>query len=399
MPQVSKAMGAPKKPTSSRRRAHSVASDGARALLRWFRRAARDLPWRRTLDPYAIWVSEIMLQQTQVKTVIPYYERWMSQLPDLEVLARTPIDEVLKLWQGLGYYSRARNLHLAAQAILANHEGQFPTNAEQILSLPGIGRYTAGAISSISFNEPQPILDGNVIRVMTRVHAIATDPKSRAAQAFLWKEAEAWVSAASRITPHHQAGLSGNCSALNQALMELGATICSPKAPQCHQCPLSSLCRAHQKGHELRYPKLPKRAASIARSVYAFVLQSGPRLWVGRRVGGGANSGLWELPTIETPSGSQAQPIPEEMFRLWSGVERTKVCPLIRVKHSITKHRFETSAFVVKIPTRSRRQIEMLATRLGWKEARWMDASDRSRSPFAGAHAKIVLAWESRAHA
>ncbi|MBI1840480.1 MAG: A/G-specific adenine glycosylase [Verrucomicrobia bacterium] len=369
----------------------------ARALLPWFRDVARDLPWRRTLDPYAIWVSEIMLQQTQVKTVIPYYERWMSRFPTAATLAGAHVDEVLKCWEGLGYYSRARNLLAAAQEITARHGGLFPRDMDQILDLPGIGRYTAGAISSIGFNEPRPILDGNVARVLARVHAIGADLKSREAQALLWREAQKWVSAASALPPQHSRELSGNCSALNQAIMELGATLCGPKDPQCAECPLTTLCRARQLDAQLQYPRPPKRVSAIHRSVYAFVVESGARVWIGQRQGGGANAGLWELPTVEVAPGSR--PSAEEVFRQWSRVENARVRPLTRVKHSITRHRFETSAFHVRLSPNARRRIESRSPGLGWEKALWTDREQRAGRPFSAAHARIIAFWEAPAGA
>src|SRR5256712_12257328 len=187
-------------------------------LLQWFAQNARDLPWRRTRDPYAIWISEIMLQQTQVKTVIPYWQRWMRRLPDVRALARARPDAVLKLWEGLGYYLRARNLHQAARTIVDQHGGRFPEKFDEWVALPGIGRYTAGAICSIAFNQPTPVLDGNVMRVLARVFGIAGNPRAKEASAKLWNLAEALVREAAKRQRRDEQ----NCSHLNQALMELG---------------------------------------------------------------------------------------------------------------------------------------------------------------------------------
>src|SRR5438552_2719593 len=186
------------------------------SLLKWFGEAARDLPWRRTRDPYAIWVSEIMLQQTQVKTVLPYWERWMQALPDIESLAKARTETIHKLWEGLGYYTRVRNLQKAAQVIMEIHGGRFPRDFEAVLALPGIGRYTAGAICSIAFNQPKPILDGNVIRVLTRLFGIGGNPRETQVRSKLWEIAHELVVEAAQ-TP----------ALLNQSLMELGALICS----------------------------------------------------------------------------------------------------------------------------------------------------------------------------
>ena len=196
-----------------------------RRLLAWYRRHQRDLPWRRTRDPYAIWVSEIMLQQTQVATAIPYYERFLRRFPHVRALARAPMERVLKSWEGLGYYSRARNLRRAAQIVLAEHGGRLPEEPEALRKLPGIGRYTAGAISSIAFDRDEPVLDGNVIRVLCRVFLIRANPKSARTQKRLWKLAEELLPA-------------GHASFFNQALMDLGATICMPSHPHCDRCPL-----------------------------------------------------------------------------------------------------------------------------------------------------------------
>ncbi|MCX6894473.1 MAG: A/G-specific adenine glycosylase [Verrucomicrobia bacterium] len=222
------------------------------ALLHWFAQNARNLPWRRTRDPYAIWVSEIMLQQTQVKTVIPYWERWLRELPDIAALAAAPPEKIHKLWEGLGYYTRVRNMQKAAQQIVADHAGQFPRDFDAILALPGVGRYTAGAICSIAFNQPTPILDGNVIRVLTRVFGIASDPREKQTNAHLWQLAEELVviaarrPCASRLTPR--------ASHFNQSMMELGALICTPRNPQCEICPVKKLCVAHR---ENRIAELP----------------------------------------------------------------------------------------------------------------------------------------------
>ncbi len=209
-------------------------------LLEWFSKDARDLPWRRTRDPYAIWVSEIMLQQTQVKTVLPYWERWMRRLPDVAALANAHADELHKLWEGLGYYTRVRNLQSAARVIVAQHGTQFPERFEAVLALPGIGRYTAGAICSIAFNQPTPLLDGNVMRVLTRLFGIAENPRAQPTNEFLWSLAGELVRRAETEAQPRA------CSALNQSLMELGALICTPRQPRCEICPVARLCLARR---------------------------------------------------------------------------------------------------------------------------------------------------------
>ena len=206
-----------------------------RALLAWYRANRRELPWRATRDPYAIWVSEAMLQQTRVETAIPYYERFLERFPDVAALASADLDDVLGAWAGLGYYSRARNLHAAARLVAERHGGEVPDDVEQLRALPGVGRYTAGAIASIAFDRPEPVVDGNAARVLTRLHDIREDVRSARVARRLWEESAALVRGP-------QPGL------LNQALMELGARVCTPRAPRCPTCPLLRHCAAYRAG-------------------------------------------------------------------------------------------------------------------------------------------------------
>ncbi|HTA30198.1 MAG TPA: A/G-specific adenine glycosylase, partial [Candidatus Cybelea sp.] len=261
----------------------------ARKLMRWFDQHARDLPWRRTRDPYPIWISEIMLQQTQVKTVIPYYERWMRTLPTIADFAKARPERVLKLWEGLGYYRRVRLAQEAARQIMKDHSGRFPETFDQVLALPGVGRYTAGAICSIAFNQPTAILDGNVIRVLSRLLAIAGDPRSKTVNKKLWLAAESLVIA------------SGDPSRLNQAMMELGALICLPRQPQCPSCPLRRDCLAFRHQRVDEFPTPTPRAAVTQRRFIALIVRHGGRLLVGRRPAGVVNGGLWEFPNVEVP--------------------------------------------------------------------------------------------------
>jgi A/G-specific adenine glycosylase len=206
-----------------------------RALLDWYRANRRDLPWRATRDPYAIWISEAMLQQTRVETAIPYYERFLARFPDLQTLADADSDDVLGVWAGLGYYSRARNLHAAARIVVDEHAGELPDDAEALRSLPGVGRYTAGAVASIAFDRPEPVVDGNVSRVFARLRGIRDDVRKAATVRRLWEEAAALVRG-----PHP--------GDLNQALMELGARVCTPRAPRCPVCPVAHHCEAQRGG-------------------------------------------------------------------------------------------------------------------------------------------------------
>jgi A/G-specific adenine glycosylase len=260
------------------------------AMLRHYDRWHRDLPFRRTRDPYRIWVSEVMLQQTQVATVVPYYRRFLEAFPTVRRLARAPLGRVLKLWEGLGYYSRARNLHAAAKAVVRGHGGRLPRDRDALLALPGIGRYTAGAIRSIAFGAPDPVVDGNIIRILSRLRAIGGDPTSAAAKERFW-------SIASALVPACRPG------DFNQAMMEHGALICTPRAPACGRCPIRRWCRAFALGRPEDFPvRPPAKAVPHRRGVAALVEKAG-RVLVVRRPAEGLLGGLWELPWVERRRG------------------------------------------------------------------------------------------------
>jgi A/G-specific adenine glycosylase len=255
-------------------------------LLAWYEACRRDLPWRRTRDPYAIWVSEIMLQQTRVETVIPYYERFLTRFPTALALAEAPPDDVLAAWSGLGYYRRARLL-LDGARMVASRGGIVPGDREGLLEVPGIGRYTAGAIASIAFGQPVGLVDGNVARVLARVFAIEEDMRKRGI-----RTAEAVADA---IVAKEDPG------AWNQALMELGATICTPRSPSCERCPIASQCRALQQNRVAQLPLLSEKKAPIARRVQTIVATD-PRsgsILLARRRPDLLFGGLWEPPSVE----------------------------------------------------------------------------------------------------
>src|ERR1017187_8609117 len=316
-------------------------------LLNWFATNARDLPWRRTRDPYAIWVSEIMLQQTQVKTVIPFWERWLRELLTIEAAAKAPSDKIHKLWEGLGYYTRGRNLQTAAQIIVEKHGGKFPENFEEVLALPGIGRYTAGAICSIAFNQPTPILDGNVIRVLTRIFGIAENPKQKLTNARLWRLAQELVQNSKLKTKHSKLG----CSHLNQSLMELGALVCTPRNPQCLICPVKKLCVAFKENRTEDLPGLGKREAATARCFIAFVIECNGKFLVHQRPAGVVNAHLWEFPNVEVGARLCApQHVVTEFNKLRVTDPRPEeLTPLCTVKHSITRYRITLEAFIFRL--------------------------------------------------
>lgn len=262
-------------------------------LLRWYDRGKRDLPWRRTADPYAIWVSEVMLQQTQVSVVIPYWEAFLRRFPDVPSLARAPLDDVLAAWRGLGYYARARNLHRAAQTLLERHGGQLPADVEALGELPGFGRYTVGAVGSIAFGLPVPLVDGNVARVLARLFALEGATTHPAYLRALWQLAAALV-------------VGERPGDWNQALMELGATVCRSEQPVCLLCPVRLHCRALASGRvdaipEVR-PRKPRRSLHLA----VAVMRQGDAVLLVRRPESGLFGGLWELPSVESAPGKEA---------------------------------------------------------------------------------------------
>ena len=263
-------------------------ADFAARVLAWFDQHGRhDLPWQQAISPYRVWVSEIMLQQTQVATVLGYYQRFMSALPTVEALAAASADEVLHLWTGLGYYSRARNLHKTAQIVVAEHGGEFPRAVEALAELPGIGRSTAGAIASISMELRAPILDGNVKRVLARFLAQDGYPGETRVAAQLWDAAE-------RLTPH------ARVNHYTQAMMDLGATLCTRSKPSCLLCPLAADCQAHRLGREKDYPQPKPRKALPQKHTLMPLLHDGEgAILLYRRPASGLWGGLWSLPELE----------------------------------------------------------------------------------------------------
>ena len=260
-------------------------------VLLYFEQYQRKMPWRETKNPYAIWISEIMLQQTRVSTVIPYYNRWLEKFPTAHTLAEAPLDHVLSEWAGLGYYSRARNLHRAAKEISANHKGQLPQSLEELRKLPGIGRYTAGAIASIAFRQNAPLVDGNVSRLFSRLFCIEDEIKSNTAIKKIWSIAEKIVVE------------SKNPGDYNQGLMELGATVCTPTNPSCEICPLSNLCQAALSDRQGEFPKQKPRIKNkdlpLMEVSGIWVLRKN-KLLLARRKPEGLFGGLWEIPQSST---------------------------------------------------------------------------------------------------
>mgnify|MGYP000940887460 CR=1 FL=1 len=307
------------------------------ALLTWYRRGHRDLPWRRLGDPYSVWLSEIMLQQTRVETVKDYYRRFLERFPTPLSLAEGPLDDVLSLWSGLGYYSRARNLHAAACVIRDQHGGVFPSDRESVHALPGVGPYTAGAILSIAFGQRAPIVDGNVIRVLSRVYAIDDPQESAATKRRLWELAADLCPAPTPGTAQNDPG------DFNQAMMELGATLCVPKNPSCLVCPLAADCQARAEGDPERYPAQKREREVPTVQVVTLILKRGREVLLVQRPPAGLWGGLWEPPTgdrqdNESPESALARLCQD---RLGLKINLPNLIPLPSFEHVLTHRRMQ----------------------------------------------------------
>jgi A/G-specific adenine glycosylase len=320
-----------------------------KSLLGWFRQFQRDLPWRRTKDPYRIWLSEIMLQQTRVTAAIPYYEKFLRRFPDVRALAGAPPEEVLRLWSGLGYYSRARNLEKAAQQIVAKHGGDFPAQQEDVLALPGIGNYTAAAILSIAFGEKLAVLDGNVARVLARIGALRGDLRS----AQNWKKLQ---ETANRFLDAKSPG------DWNQAMMELGATLCTPKSPQCLLCPVSQFCEGRKLGIAESLPEKRKKRATVevllAAAVFTDVKERTLLLPppANKEENAAADhvpalvSRMWHFPTLSVDGGPLAS-LTVFLREIIPGVSnrRWRVVPAGTVRHAVTYRAITLLPFLIKV--------------------------------------------------
>ncbi|MGO8992616.1 MAG: A/G-specific adenine glycosylase, partial [Polyangiaceae bacterium] len=310
------------------------------SLLNWYAGARRDLPWRRTRDPYAIWLSEVMLQQTRVETVVPYYERFLARWPTVRALAEAPLDDVLGAWSGLGYYRRARMLHAAAGAIA--EERAFPPDAESLARVKGIGRYTAGAVASIAYGEAAPLVDGNVARVFARLFAIEEDVRAAKGIERLWGLAEELVHA-------------GDPGSWNQALMELGATVCTPREPRCLVCPVRDACRARALGIERELPRLKAKAKPQVEQRWALVATDGGSVVLGQRRAELRFGGMWEPPSVRIAckDGDEGTQETERQaaarLSALTGARLAKVRRGGEVTHVLSHRRLEVSVLVAEL--------------------------------------------------
>lgn len=347
-------------------------------LLDWYDHDPADLPWRRTRDPYAIWISEIMLQQTQIATVVPYYERWMARFPTVAALAAAPLDDVLKVWEGLGYYSRARNLHAAARTVMADLNGRLPTTAATLQQLKGIGPYTAGAIASIAYDERVPVLDGNVIRVLTRLYDIADDVTQAATRTRLWQLAADLVPA-QRPGDH------------NQALMELGQRVCTPVKPLCLLCPLRDDCLARQRGTQLERPVKPPRQRTPHYDVVAGIIWQDSKpaadahFLIAQRPLDSMLGGLWEFPGGKQEDGETLPAALQREIREELAIEIAVDAPLTSVRHAYTHFRITLHAFHA-------RHLAGSPQHLGVANHAWVTLADLESYAFAVTDRKIIAA-------
>ncbi len=359
----------------------ALATPLSEALRPWFFSHQRDLPWRRTSDPYAIWISEVMLQQTQVATVQPYYERFLRRFPDVQALAAAPQQQVLELWAGLGYYRRVSQLHDAARIIMKTYNGVFPSTMVELLALPGIGRYTAGAVASIAFGRSVPVLDGNVMRVLCRLGNLHADIARPATRKRLWQ-------AATLLVPHHDPGT------YNQALMELGATVCTPTAPRCPVCPARGLCLARRRGTAARLPARSTRGPTPLWQRWAAVVEApGARLLL-QRPGGGLWAHLWEFPTFERHGQPLTATRVRGLLRQALAIDVSVYPTPVRLRHQLTHRTMDYLVFTAStaaVPTTVR--LPTCGPK-SYLAHRW--ASDLDEVPVASVTRKILAAIHGR---
>ena len=339
------------------------------ALLAWYAQQGRDLPWRQTRDPYAIWISEIMLQQTQVKTVLPYYERWLRQFPTVTALAQADQQTVLKAWEGLGYYARARNLHRAAQAIVADHGGEFPSTFDAAIALPGIGRTTAGGILSAAFNQPVAILDGNVKRVLARLIALRTPPSKALNQLWILSE---------RLLP------ADNPRDFNQALMDLGATLCTRHRPACLLCPWQSACAAYNQNVQLEIPMTEARAPLPHKQIgVGVVWNEQGQILIDRRLQEGLLGGLWEFPGGKIEPGETVEDCIRRELQEELAIEVEVGDRLMTINHTYTHFKVTLNVFHCRHTAGEPQPIEC-------DEVRWVEVSELEEFPFPKANSQII---------
>ena len=340
------------------------------SLLKWYDNNKRDLPWRKTDNPYDIWVSEVMLQQTQVATVIPYYRRFLDRFANVQQLARAELQVVLKCWEGLGYYARARNLHRAADIVLKKYGGAIPNNHETFRQLPGVGDYIAAAVQSIAFGNPYAVVDGNVKRVLARLFCLSA-PVNQPKSLKIYKQY------ATLLLERNQPGR------FNQAIMELGALVCTPSNPLCDACPLSVVCQAYTKGRIGEFPHKLKRQPIPQYQIAVGVVQRGSKMLITRRQNQGLLGGLWEFPGgkiigSEKPSQACLREIKEEV-----NLTAEIISYIGQIKHAYTHFKIVMDVFLCRYLAG---KIELN----GPQDARWISVDDLDHYPFPKANHKFI---------
>ena len=344
----------------------------SRQILHWYNRHKRDLPWRQTKDPYRIWVSEVMLQQTVVKTVIPYYERWIRLFPDIRALGRAPLQKVLKAWEGLGYYQRAKNLKAAAEHILEDFGGEIPADYQTLIRLPGFGPYITAAVLSIAFDLPFPVIDANVKRVLMRLKGIKREVGS--------VKEESFKDFLSPLTPSRGMGN------FNQAFMELGALLCRPKNPSCLLCPVSEFCTAFLQGEQEVIPIPKKRSYRKIRAVIGIVREEGKYL-IQKRPSEGLLADLWEFPGGKVKTGETDQEALRREFREELNAEITGPVFLTQVNHSYTHFQVNLRAYECRFSE---------TPRLPKRDYRWVTLRGMFRFPFPSGSVRIIKFLKER---
>lgn len=342
-----------------------------RRLLAWYRRNARDLPWRGTNDPYRVWVSEIMLQQTQVETVKSYFNRFIEQFPTVADLASANESQVLRLWEGLGYYRRARQLHAAAKVVMEQHGGKFPTDFDDVLALPGIGRYTAGAILSIALDQKLPILEANTIRLFARLIELNVEATLSAAQQQLWAAAE-------QVLPRKR------CGDFNQALMELGSKVCTPTSADCDQCPLIEFCAAHKSGLVETLPIKREKTKFEKVDEVAVVIPKSGRVLLRHCQEGERWAGLWDFPrfAVKRKPNSKTHAAIEDQIAEMTGLQVALGDRLTTIKHGVTKYRITLHCFEAT-PTTAKQLLKRK------RHLKWVSRKDLPDYPLSTTGRKI----------
>ncbi len=345
-------------------------------LLRWYDSARRDLPWRRRPTPYRVWVAETMLQQTRIDTVLPYYRRFLRRFPSIAALARASVNDVLGVWAGLGYYARARRLHEAAREIVARFGGRIPAGPERLSSLPGVGRYTTGAVLSIAFGLRAPVVDGNVARVLCRLFALRGDTGTAPLQRRLW-------SIAAALVPARRPG------DFNQALMELGSLTCTPNAPACLRCPVTSLCEARRLGRPERFPERTKRKPVPHYEVAVGLIRRRGKLLITKRPMDAMLGGLWEFPGGKIEPGESATDALRREVREETLLDVAVGEHLVSVRHAYSHFRVTLHAFLCDSPRGRVRPQKCVAFR-------WVDPNELDTYPFPSGSRKIIRHFLSR---